>query len=321
MSSPTKRSCAHSSSCSCSHSPPRHHQHRYATPECTSRDSNMQGRHGCHAAGGKGKNKSANPSFFQGATVGHGTSACAICLGCHEYAKFSTSKLWNRGKVCVKKQARSAHLPQQPPSLFQFPNPGRVFRPIPPLVTHMFRVWQVSTWHPAVCSGTEELIHSPLTSQAHGAVSLTNTAFLKNTQPYTIALCMVLILESLAYLNHTFQLIAQLFISCLHNMKKLWRKSFIKEDTLVPSCKQNWNPLLDPSSHPPSPLFLNLENPENFTEYTTSPTPISCPQIWSHPSTQPSTCMSFPAHGGPFQQYPLSFLLTTQIPGFHSRCC
>ena len=81
LSSPTKRSHALSSSHSCSHSPPRHCQHRYASPEHTSRDSNVQGRCNRHTTGGKGKGRNANPSFFQGGTVGHGTSACAICLG------------------------------------------------------------------------------------------------------------------------------------------------------------------------------------------------------------------------------------------------
>ena len=106
-SSPTKRSRAHSSSHSrsrsCSHSPPCHCRRRYASPERTSRDSNTQGRHSCHAAGGKGKNKGTNPSFFQGGTAVRGTSACAVCLGRHEheYAKCSASKLWNGGKVCV----------------------------------------------------------------------------------------------------------------------------------------------------------------------------------------------------------------------------
>ena len=53
----------------------------------------------------KAKGRNANPSFFQGGTVGCGTSTCAVCLGCHEheYAKCSASKLWNGGKVCVQR--------------------------------------------------------------------------------------------------------------------------------------------------------------------------------------------------------------------------
>ena len=104
-SSPTKRSHAHSFSCSRLRSPPRHRRHHYASPECTSRDSNTQGRRSRHATGGRGKNKGTNPSFFQGGTAVHGTSACALCLGCHEhkYAKCSASKLWNGGKVCVRR--------------------------------------------------------------------------------------------------------------------------------------------------------------------------------------------------------------------------
>ena len=104
---PTKWSHALSSSrsrsCSHSHSPPCHRRCHYASPERTSRDFNVQGRCNCHTTGGKGRN--ANPSFFQGGTAGCGTSACAVCLGRHEheYTKCSISKLWNGGKVCVRR--------------------------------------------------------------------------------------------------------------------------------------------------------------------------------------------------------------------------
>ena len=103
--SPTKRSRALSSLRSRSHSPPCHHRRRYASPEHMSRDSNMQGRHNRHTTGGKGKGRNANPSFFQGGTAGRGTSACAVCLGRHKhkYAKCSASKLWNGGRVCVRR--------------------------------------------------------------------------------------------------------------------------------------------------------------------------------------------------------------------------
>ena len=67
----------------------------------------------------------------------------------------------------------------------------------------------------------------------HGTRGSSDMGYLKNIQPYTIALCMVFISESLAYLNHTFPLIALLLISCLQNMKKLWRKNFIKGGTLA----------------------------------------------------------------------------------------
>ena len=109
LSLPTKQSCALSSSRSCSrsrsHSPPCHCRCHYVSLECTSRDSNMQGRYNRHTTGGKGKGRNANPSFFQGGTAGRGASACAVCLGCHEheYAKCSASKLWNGGKVCVQR--------------------------------------------------------------------------------------------------------------------------------------------------------------------------------------------------------------------------
>ena len=108
-SSPTKRSRARSSSDSCSrsrsHSPPRHRRRRYASPERTPRSSNAQGKRNRHTTGGKSKGRNANPSFFQGGTAGRGTSACAVCLGHHEheYAKCSASKLWNGGKVCVRR--------------------------------------------------------------------------------------------------------------------------------------------------------------------------------------------------------------------------
>jgi len=220
---------------------------------------------------------------------------------------FCNQALEWRKDLCVKKRARLTCLPRRSPSLFQFPNHGRVFRLSPPLMTHMFRMQEIRTQCPAVCSGTEELICSPLTSQVCGAVGSTNMASLRNTQLYTIALCMVLISEFLAYLNHTFPLTALPLIYYLQNMKKLWRKSSIKGDTSVLSCKQNWNLSLDLSSHPPSPLFLNQESQENSVGYMTSPTLVSHPQIRSHLLIQPSTHMIFPAHGEPFQQYPLSF--------------
>lgn len=105
FSSPSKRSRAHSSSRSRSrsrsHSPPRHRQRRYASPDRSSRDTNTQGRKNR----GKGKSKNTNTSFFQGGTAARGASACAVCLGRHEheYAKCAASKLWNGGKVCVRR--------------------------------------------------------------------------------------------------------------------------------------------------------------------------------------------------------------------------
>ena len=111
LSSPSKRSHAHSSSCShsCSHShsPPCHHQHRYTSPDRSSKDANSQGRKNCNT-GGKGKGRHTNASFFQGGTAVRGASACAVCLGRHkhEYAKCAASKLWNRGKVCVQRNVQ-----------------------------------------------------------------------------------------------------------------------------------------------------------------------------------------------------------------------
>ena len=99
LSSPSKQSPAHSSSHS--HSPPRHCQRRYASPDRSSKDTNVQGRRS-HNTGRKGKGRDTNSLFFQGGTVAHGTSACAICLGRHEhmYAKCAPSKLWN-GEMSV----------------------------------------------------------------------------------------------------------------------------------------------------------------------------------------------------------------------------
>ena len=174
-------------------------------------------------------------------------------------------------------------------------------------MTHMFRVQEVRTWRPAVYSGTEELIRSLRTSQARGMLSSSDMAYLKNIQPYTIALCMVFISESLAYLNHMFLLIALLLISRLQNVKKLWRKNFIKGGTLALSHKQSSNLSLVLSNHPPSPLFLNRENQENSVRCMISPAHANHPQTQSHPSIQPLTHMTFPAHGEPSQPYPSLF--------------
>lgn len=99
--SPSKRSRAHSSSRSRSHSPPRHCQCLYASPDRSSRDTNTQGRKNC----GKGRSKNTNTSFFQGGTAARGASTCAVCLGHHKhkYAKCAASKLWNGGKVCMRR--------------------------------------------------------------------------------------------------------------------------------------------------------------------------------------------------------------------------
>lgn len=108
-SSPSKRGRVHSPSRSRSrsrsHSPPRQRRRRYASPEHSSRDANSQGRRNRHATNGRGRNRNNNPSFFQGGTAGRGTSACAVCLGRHEhdYAKCSATKLWNGGKVWVRR--------------------------------------------------------------------------------------------------------------------------------------------------------------------------------------------------------------------------
>ena len=118
---PSKRSHVHSSSClhlrSCSHSPPCHCQCCYASPDRSSKDTNAQGRRNRNT-GRKGKGRNTNSSFFQGGTAARGASTCAICLGRHEleYAKCAASKLWNRGKVCMRrnKQGRLVFLDSLP---------------------------------------------------------------------------------------------------------------------------------------------------------------------------------------------------------------
>ena len=88
----------------------------------------------------------------------------------------------------------------------------------PCLATHFFRVRKVQAQCSAMCSGTDELRCSPLTSPVHGAAGLKGMGCLGDTLTYTIALCMVLTLGSLAYLRHTFQPITHLFISSLETV-------------------------------------------------------------------------------------------------------
>ena len=61
----------------------------------------------------------------------------------------------------TKEQTREARLSRRPPNLFQFPDHGRVLRCITPISTHLLRVWNVRTWRPALCPGTEKLTHLP----------------------------------------------------------------------------------------------------------------------------------------------------------------
>ena len=101
-SSPTKRPCAQSPSRSWSHShshsPAHHHRRRYVSPSA-------HGRHTRLASSSKGKGRGSNPLFFQSGTAASGTSACAVCLGCHkhEYTKCSATKLWNGKKTFVQR--------------------------------------------------------------------------------------------------------------------------------------------------------------------------------------------------------------------------
>ena len=74
----------------------------YTSPECSSRDAYTQGRKN-HNASGKSRDRNGNTSFFQGGTAVHGTSTCAVCLGCHKhkYTKCTESKLLNGEEVCM----------------------------------------------------------------------------------------------------------------------------------------------------------------------------------------------------------------------------
>ena len=101
-SSPTKRphtqSPSQSRSCSNSHSPACHRQHKYVSP-------NAHGRRTCLTSSNKGKGKGSNPSFFQSGTAASGISTCAVCLGCHKhkYAKCMATKLWNGKKTFIRR--------------------------------------------------------------------------------------------------------------------------------------------------------------------------------------------------------------------------
>ena len=106
-SSPNKRACAcspsnsRSHSCSCSDSPPHQHRRRHASMDRSRRSPNSRRSH--RGQGNKGKGKNGEQSFFQGNTTARGSSACAVCLGCHQhkYTKCSAAKLWSSGKTCV----------------------------------------------------------------------------------------------------------------------------------------------------------------------------------------------------------------------------
>jgi hypothetical protein len=95
--------------------------------------------------------------------------------------------------------------------------------------THMFRVWKVGPWSPALSSCTESLIRSPLTSQTHGLNNSNTIAFLTSTLACTIVSPMASILASLAYLKHTLLLITLPFINIQKPTTRLWRMNSGKE--------------------------------------------------------------------------------------------
>lgn len=105
-SSPNKQSHAqspsHSHSCSRSHSPPHYCRHQYTSSERTYINLN-KARRSQPSSKNRARGKGTDQLFFQGGTMVHGTSACAICLGRHkhEYAKCTATKLWNGAKASI----------------------------------------------------------------------------------------------------------------------------------------------------------------------------------------------------------------------------
>ena len=108
-SSPNKRARARSPSNSRSRSrsrsgsPLRQRRRHHTSVERSRRSPNARRSH--RGSNNKAKGKSGDQVFFQGGTGARGGSACAVCLGRHEheYAKCSAAKLWNGGKVCVRR--------------------------------------------------------------------------------------------------------------------------------------------------------------------------------------------------------------------------
>jgi len=221
----------------------------------------------------------------------------------------------------MKERPREAGLPRRPPSVFQFSNPGGVLRPITPIPTCLFWMRKIRTWRPAVCSGTEELTHSPLTNRMHGADSSIGTTFSENTQICILALHRVLMLEFLAYHRLILPLIIHPLISTPKPMKKLWRKNSKKEDTLAPSRGLNSSLSSGLSNLHPSPLFPNLENQGNFAQCTTSLTHTHHVQIWYLQSTQPSTHTISPAPGELSLRYASSSIVYRQDRKLPSEMC
>jgi len=88
------RSPSRSRSRSRSPSPSRHRKCHHTSPDYNHKNNDSRGRRGCATTGSRKKGGGSNPSFFQGGTAVCGSSACVVCLGCHEhdYAKCDASK-------------------------------------------------------------------------------------------------------------------------------------------------------------------------------------------------------------------------------------
>ena len=203
----------------------------------------------------------------------------------------------------MKECRREACLSRWPPNLFQLPDHGRVLRHVTPILTHLFRMWDVGARCPALCSGTEKLTHSPLTSLMCGVDSWKDMAFWGDTLTCILALHRVSMLEFLAYNKLTFLLIVHLLISIPRSTKKLWRQNFRKEDTLVLSQGLSSSPLSDLSNPPPSLLLPNPENQGNTAWYMISRTRVRHAQTPFNLSILPSVHRIFPAPGELPPQY------------------
>jgi len=118
-----------------------------------------------------------------------------------------------RKNMGAQKQQQVAHLRGRPSHLLKFPDISRMLRHYTPHKTHMFRLWKIWPWSPAVSSCTEDLTHSLPINQMHGSDSSVNLVSSKNTQTCTIVSFMDSMLASLAYNKHIFLLITPLLLS------------------------------------------------------------------------------------------------------------
>ena len=206
----------------------------------------------------------------------------------------------------TQKRAREAHLLGWPPHLLQFPNPSWMFGHHTPHQTHMFGLWKVQPWSPALFSYTASLTLSPPTTQMHGLDSSDIIVFLTSTLACTIVSPMASILASLAYLNYIPLLITLPFINIQKPTTRLWRMNSGKGDTLGLSHRPSSRCSLDPSNCCPFPWLTSQANQENTEQFMTSPTPTYWAKTLSPPLIWPSAHMTSLVPGEPFPQYALS---------------